>query len=174
MSTSLPPSIILPTGQPAFLNPYRGTYTTNRAYALRMQRGYARGISRQTARGHAPGPAGLTEYQVRAQRFEQQYGFSYSTYRRWQRRYISEINAMSSPEAQITPMVLAQDIATMRQVYGTGIVPGIIIPPENRTEERLAAKLYAMQEYQAGDPMPGRQDFYTRETYRPIEMYWYH
>jgi hypothetical protein len=173
MTTSLPPSIILPTGQPAYLNPYRGTYTTSRSYALRMQRGYSRGLSRQTARGHQP-PGELTEYAVRRQKFEQQYGFSYSRYRRWQRLYLREINANSSPEAQITPAVLAQDVQIMRQTYGTGIVPGIIIPPENRTEERLAAKLYDMQEYQEGNPLPGRNDFYTREMQRPIEMYWYH
>jgi len=173
MSTALPAEIILPTGQPAYLNPYRGTYTTSRSYAQRMQRNYSRGLSQATARGHAPvGPEALTESQVRALRFQQRYGFSYNLWRRWQRKYINEINAMSSPAAQITIEIVAQDVAANQQRMQ--IVPGVFIPPENFTEERLAGKLYEMEAYREGNAGPGRQSFYSRENFRPIEMYWYH
>jgi hypothetical protein len=172
MTTPLPAEIILPTGQPAYLNPYRGTYTTSRAYARRMQSNYSRGLSQTTARGHQP-PEGLTEYALRAQRFQQQYGITYSWWRKLNRKWIREINAMSSPSAQITPVIIATDQDAVRG-YGIGPVPGIVIPPENYTEERLAEKLYDMQQYREGNTVPGRQSFYTRENIRPIELWWYH
>jgi hypothetical protein len=169
------PEIILPAGQPAYLNPYRGTYTTSRSYALRMQRNYGRGMSQATARGHAPfGPEGLTEYQVRALRFERRYGFSLRYWRRLQRKYLRELNSQRSPAAQITADVIAQDLGIVRQVYGNGPVPGIVIPAENITEERLAELLYATKAYRDGNAGPGRNDFYTRDDIRPIELWWYH
>jgi hypothetical protein len=179
MTTPLPAEITLPTGQTAWLNPYRGTYTTSRGYALRMQRNYDRGLSQSSARGHAPSPQGFTEYQLRTMRFQRIYGFSYSFWRRMERRYIREINRTRTatpgvPGAAITPDVLAQDMGIVRQFYGTGPVPGIIIPPENIVEERLAELLYAMREYRHGNKIPGSQDFQSRDNIRPIEMYWYH
>jgi len=44
-------------GVTSYYNPYTGKYTTSRAYALRMQRGYQAGLPRQKARGQRPGEA---------------------------------------------------------------------------------------------------------------------
>jgi hypothetical protein len=174
MTTPLPAEIILPGGQPGYLNPYRGTYTTSRSYALRMQSNYGRGMSQATARGHAPNPAGLTEYAIRAQRFQDAYGFSLGYWRRIQRKYLREINSERSPAAQITPLVIAGDLDAVRFRNGNGPVPGIVIPAENITEERLANLLYATRAYRDGDTVPGRTDFYARDDIRPIELWWYH
>jgi len=180
MTTPLPASIVSPQGQALYLNPYRGTYTTSQSYALRMQRNYSRGISQTEARGHLS-PTGVSESVLRAQRFQNTYGFSYSLYRRWQRRYLRVINETRAAHYvpgqngnPITASDLAQDIEVNRSRMGMGPVPGIVIPPENYTEERLAELLYAVEEYRAGNPVPGRTDFYTRENIRPIELWWYH
>lgn len=179
MSQALPPEIILPTGQPAYLNPYRGTYITNRAYALRLQRGFARGMSRQSARGHVS-PTGLTEYALRAQRFQERYGFSYSWWRRIQRRYIRPVTDLGQVPKDSWPTagnwldIVAVDYQVVKQWYGTGPVPGIIIPPENLVEERLVLKLQGMLEYRNGDRRSGYAEWRARSNIRPIEMYWYH
>lgn len=180
MTTALPAEIRSPEGQTLYLNPYRGTYTTSRSYALRMQRNYSRGISQTEARGHLS-PTGLSEYQIRAQRFQNTYGFSYQLWRRWERRYVKEINKTRAsvyiPGQRgnpITPSDLAQDVEVNRSRMGMGPVPGIVIPPENYTEERLAELLFDIQQYRAGNPLPGRQSFVNRENIRPIELWWYH
>jgi hypothetical protein len=179
MTTALPPEIILPGGQPAYLNPYRGTYTTSRSYALRMQSGYARGMSRQSARGHVS-PTGVTEYALRAQRFQQKYGYSLSWWRKVQRKYIQPIEDMGQVPGNDWPTagnwrdIIAEDYRIVTLWYGTGPVPGIIIPPENIVEERLMIKIESMVEYREGDRSTGRGEFYARSFIRPIEMYWYH
>src|SRR5579863_9340329 len=76
-----PLEIILPTGQTGYLNPYKGTYTTSRSYALRMQRSFARGISQSEARGHKA-VGGLSE----------------SQWRRLRRLYVNKINRMAWEE----------------------------------------------------------------------------
>lgn len=179
MSQPLPPEIILPTGERGYLNPYRGTYTTNRDYGLRMQRNFARGIGQTEARGHPPSPTGLTESQIRAQRFQQKWGFSYNQWRRWKHRYIDEINETRAstyvPGQNGNPITIsdiAQDIEA--NSLRAQMIPGIFIPPDSYTEERLARLLDVVRAYRAGDPTPGRADFYARESYRPIELWWYH
>jgi hypothetical protein len=180
MSQPLPPEIILQTGQRAFLNPYRGTYTTSRAYAMRMQRNYARGQSQSAARGHGATATGQTEYQVRRQRtyeqygqtpyqrysftFEQRYGFSYSWYRRIYGLYIQPINDMSAASQQWGPEDIAAELANSQY---TGHDTDWI-------EERFAEKLYAMEQYRGGNPQPGHVMFVSRDYISPIEWWYYH
>jgi hypothetical protein len=145
----LPLEIILPSGRPAWLNPYQGTYSESRNYALRMQRNYSRGISQASARGHSTTAGGLSETQVRRQReqakyqdelspwqrfgigFENRYGFTYNYWRKLRRRYIDEINARALPNAPSNrmimlagqrrdPRVFPADIAAIRQLYQSG------------------------------------------------------
>src|SRR5215469_6394271 len=100
------------SGETQYLNPYQGTYTSNRRYAQRMQRGYARGLTQTQARRNIAGyPQGVSESQLRRQRererygdtlppdvtffqfnFERRYGYSYNYWRRLRRRFIREIN----------------------------------------------------------------------------------
>lgn len=178
MSQPLPSEIILPSGRRGYLNPYRGTYTESRDYGLRMQRNFARGIGQAEARGHGS-PTGLSEWAIRQQRFRQKYGFSESTWRRWRRNYINEINETRAstyvPGQNGNPITLsdiAQDIEA--NSLRAQMVPGIFVPPESYTEERLVRLLDVVRAYREGDPTPGRADFYARESYRPIELWWYH
>jgi hypothetical protein len=172
MGQPLPPEIILPTGQAAYLNPYKGTYTTSRSYAMRMQRGFRLGRAQQQAR--RGGEPGQSESQVRAFRFEQRYGFSYLYWRRLQRKWISEINSMSSPGGRITPEIVSMDLANLRSFPALTIFSWGAGTAEQMLEQRLEEKLEDMISYREGDSEPGHYHFVVRNNYRPIELWWYH
>lgn len=146
------PEIITPTGQPAYLDPYRGTYRTDITprYAQRLQRGWRQGLTRQQARRgpQAAPPPGLSE---------RQWGIL--------RRYIRQINERSSPASQITPQMITDMLDN-----GWGF---------NEVEQRLDEKLndmIAFQDY--GDPGPGRyhwdMEMIDREQAPWIEFWYYH
>lgn len=169
MGTPLPPEIITPEGRPAFLNPYRGTYTTSRSYALRMQRAFSRGLTQSEARGHTA-IGGLTE----------------SQWRRLKRLYIDEINGRSWAKGprrmnvvegvRQDPRIFKQDInyivSLFQQGYRDPAVPSI----SNwltYVEWRLTSRLNAMIEFQDfGDAWPGRRDFYERSSIWPKGGMW--
>jgi len=170
MAQPLPLEIILPTGQPAFLNPYRGTYTTSRSYAMRMQRAFARGLSQSEARGHAPF-LGLTE----------------SKWRRLRRLYIDEINqrawALGPRRMSITrdgvrtdPRLFRSDVNYIVDLFQGGYrdpaVPSIN-DWETYVEWRLSERLNAIREYQDhANVTPGRQDYYARSAVWPQGGLW--
>ena len=143
-----PLEIILPGGDPGYLNPYSGQYTRSQTYALRMQRNYSRGLPQSSARGHAA-VGGYSESQIRAQReqakhgdqlppwqrfgigFQQRYGFSYSYWRKLRRQYIAEINERALPHPtsnrmmtngtqRTDPRVFPSDITRVMQLYQSG------------------------------------------------------
>lgn len=180
-----PLEILLPPNRrgeriPAFLNPYRGTYTTSRSYALRMQSGYRRGLTQAQARRGAGSVSELSESQRRRARtqaqygmtpwqrynitFQQQYGFSYSYWRYLRKNWIAEINQMAAPDAQITPVFIAQALAN-QQLTGHN---------EEWIEQRLQEKLEDMHEYRAGNAEPGFVHWNQKEGMEPIEWWWYH
>jgi len=174
-----PPEIILPDGRTGYLNPYSGKYVTNRAYAMRMRRNYSRGLSQSSARGHAP-RQGMSEYQLRVQRdqllyqqtpwqrftqnFEQRWGFSYSWWQRLRRLYINKINALNSESTPpITEVWIQQELLNNRESHGPEWI-----------EARLGEKLYDMEQYRDGDPLPGRANWRTKDYLSPEEWWWYH
>lgn len=186
MATPLPPEIILPGpgNRKAYLNPYKGTYTTSRSYALRMQRGYARGETQQAARGKP-----VNEYRQRVIReqqqygqtpwerfnigFQQRYGFSYSYWRSLKRRWVDEINSESSPDAQITPATIAQ----VKQAWDSGWRDEYrpeFDQWEDWIENRLDENLRARVAYRDGEPDEGADQFRQRSSVPPVELYWYH
>lgn len=148
-NTGLPLEIILPSGKPAYLNPYQGTYSESRSYARRMQSSYARGLSQATARGHRT-VNGRSESQIRRDReritygdqlppwqrfglgFEQRYGFSYAYWRFLRRNWIDEINQRAYPHPhsrymmvdangqRADPRIFPSDITAIRQLYDNG------------------------------------------------------
>ncbi len=178
MGTPIPAEIILPTGQPAYLNPYKGTYTTSRPYAIRMQRNYARGILQSEARGHRQSPEGFTESQLRRQRFEINRGIPYREWERWRRKYVNEINVRSWPTGPNTrypvvnegvrqdPRVYPEDLAAIKQAYDDGYrdpaMPNISYQEwiEIRLTERLSAMI-AFQDFK--DSTPGRNQYNSRQ-----------
>lgn len=197
MSVPQPPEIILPSGETAYLNPYRGTYTTSRSYALRMQRNYARGISQGEARGHAPGQ--VSESELRRIRFEQKYGIPYRTWERFRRKYISKINKRSWPGGPRTmqlnefgnrsdPRVFISDILAIRQLYDSGFRDPVtpVDTWEQYAEVRLSQRLNALVMYQDhNDSDPGRSDYNSRSgiwygefglgaSAPPVELWYYH
>lgn len=179
MTGPLPPEIILPSGKPAYLNPYTGKYSASRSYALRMQRNYSRGLSQSEARGHRA-KGGVNESQLRAQRemlqygmkpwqrfaitFQQRYGFSYRYWRRLKRLYIDSINSMSSPGQQVTPVWIQQELIN-EPLTGHN---------EDWIEARLGEKEYDMFRYRLHDAEPGRVHFDQRDNLAPIEWWYYH
>jgi hypothetical protein len=179
MSTPNPAPVLYPAqgtqGPVLYLNPYTGRYTASRSYGLRMQRGYAAGLPQVVARRGTPSVPGLSEYQLRQQRFLQRYGFEQQVWRRLYDKYIGKINAMASPAAQITPMIISQ-VLQNTPVTGLGI---------DWLENRLAQKLEDMQEWRAdGKPakntnpnLGGYVHYWQEESARmftPIELWWYH
>jgi hypothetical protein len=185
MTSPLPPEIILPGNRPAYINPYTGTYTTNRSYAMRMQRGYARGLPQYEARGQRPG-----ESARRRERYVQQYGQTpwqrysgiggtfeqrypniaanggYTWYRSLRRRWLTEIDARTDRgERAITPVAIEQELANASL---TGHDKAWI-------EDRLAGMLEAIRNYQDdGDNEPGYTMFHQRDFMAPVEWWWYH
>lgn len=158
---SLPPEIIV-NGQRQYLNPYQGTYSASRAYALRMQRGYARGLSQTQARRNVEAPPGYSESQIRRDRFRQIYGFDYSYYQALQRKYGSDIVNMRG--GGISP----QHIAMAMQLQAQGLLE------PNWIEDRLAGRRYATDMYRQGNAPVGRVEFDTRIQYTAIEWWYYH
>jgi hypothetical protein len=186
VSQPLPAQIILPTGQTGYLNPFSNTYTPSRAYALRMQRNYARGISQATARGHRLSPAGLTESQIRRQRsidttgltpwqrftgkFEATYGFSYNYWRKLWRKWIKEINSRVDPSVAVTEQWVQQELLNEQFLGMTGMPSG-----KPWIEERLDAKLASIIAYQDdNDKTLGFGYYINRDGMRPIEWWYYH
>ena len=179
MTNPLPPEILSPDGVPLFLNPYKGTYSKSRSYALRMQRDYSRGMPQQAARGHRP-VNGLSESQLRSQRsqlaygmkpwqrfaftFKQRWGFEYRWWRYLKRHWIDAINSMTSPSQVITPVWISQEL-TNAALTGHN---------EAWIEQRLSEKLYAMERYRMGDAQPGGINFSHRDGLAPIEWWFYH
>lgn len=186
MPAPLPPEIILPGpgSRKAYLNPYSGTYTTNRNYAMRMQRGYSRGVPQHEARGK---PAGeYRQRQIREQQqygqtpwerfnigFKGRYGFSYRYWRQLKRRWVDEINSMASPEAQITPATIAQVKAAWDTGWRDQYRPEFT-EWEDWIENRLDENLQDRVNYQDGDKDSAATNFRTRSSVPPIELYWYH
>lgn len=178
-----PSEIILPTGETGYLNPYSGTYSTNRDYARRMQRNYTRGISQAEARGHKPNIfTGETESQRRRRlaeergttvqdetiiRWNARYpGMDRNWYRRMYSAYIREINARSSPGVRIGPdVVYSQLVNAPMTGHNTEWV-----------EERLLWRMSAMQQYQDEDSNEiGFQLFIQNQLDpTPPEWWYYH
>lgn len=169
MGTPLPPSIVTPDGATAYLNPYKGTYITNRSYAQRMQRGYARGLSQAEARGHTPF-LGLTE----------------SQWRRLKRLYVDEINERSwptgparmniGPQGRQDPRIFKVDVVAIVDLFQGGYRDPAV-PSINDwltyTEWRLSERLNAMVEYQDyGNNIPGQQDYNMRSAVWPQGGMW--
>lgn len=77
---------------------------------------------------------------------------------------IDKINALVSPGARIRPdMVLqAENMIAMRQL------------PDDWIEVRLNNRLYAIRNYQGGNPTPGEAYFDEKIEYVPIEWWYYH
>lgn len=172
MGTPPPPQITV-YGRPAYLNPYTGGYSPSRSYALRMQRGYARGLTQTQARRGVTLPAGYSESQVRRergysgeiqrQRFEQRYpGITYNEYRSYQRRYGSDI--VNTRPGGISPQLIVQ----AKQQEASGILPPGWV--ENRLQERREAT----DNYRDGIEETGIQDFDQRISFTPIEWWYYH
>jgi hypothetical protein len=193
----------LPPGQPleiflpgpgnrkAYYNPYTNTYTTSRSYALRMQRGYIRGIHQQEARGKP-----VNEYQRRVQReqelygqkpwerfqigFERRYGFSYRYWRQLRRRWVNDINDRTSTGGEISPSTVSR----VKDAFDRGWRDPA--RPEFSTwqdwlENRLDERLNDMIEYQdSGDKTSGSANYGQYRNYQlqgegiPPELYWYH
>lgn len=170
MATPLPPEILTPEGIPAFLNPYKGTYTTSRSYALRMQRAFARGLSQSEARGHAATGA-LTE----------------SQWRRLRLLYVDEINGRSWHQGprhmnidiegnRNDPRIFKTDADYIVRLFDGGYrdpaVPSIG-DALTYLEWRLSERLNAIIEFQDfRNPVPGRQDYYARSSVWPQGGMW--
>lgn len=158
----IPASIILPTGETGYLNPYKGTYTTKRDYALRMQRGFLRGESQSVSRGHKA-VGGLTE----------------SQWRRLRRLYVNEINRrtwktgpsrMNVIEGQRDdPRIFRQDVQYIVELFNGGYRDPNVPTIDNwlgYVEWRLAERLAATREYQdMGNATFGRADYYMRSPF---------
>jgi CubicO group peptidase (beta-lactamase class C family) len=185
VSQPLPAQIILPTGQTGYLNPYSGTYTPSRAYGLRMQRAFSRGLGQGTARGHRIGPTGLTESQRRYQQsvaatgqtpwqrytlnFERTYGFSYNYWRQLWRKWIKEINSRVDASVAVTPQWVQQEMVNI-DFYAAGGLAG-----KPWIEQRLDAKLASIIAYQDdNDKSLGFGYYINRDGMRPIEWWYYH
>lgn len=165
-----PPERTLASGLTEYFNPYTGTYIRSKSYAQRMQRGYARGMTRQEARGHVPA-VGMTEYGQRRAReeardfaFEQRYGFKYSYWLYLRRNWVDEINEMAAPSANIDPLLVGWELQNAPQTGHN----------EEWIEARLAEKLVAMIYYREGNPQPGAADFRTQDGMAPIVWWYYH
>lgn len=158
----LPAQIILPTGQTGYLNPYKGTYTTSRSYAQRMQRGFLRGESQSASRGHKA-VGGLTE----------------SQWRRLKRLYVDEINRRTWKEGpsrmnviggeRQDPRIFRQDVQYIAELYNEGYRdPNVPTIPDwlGYVEWRLAERLASTREYQdVGNTSFGRADYYMRSPF---------
>lgn len=172
-------------GTTEYYNPYSGRYTTNRAYGLRMQRGYARGLSQHEARGQRGGESvrrrervyretGQTPHQIYAFNFRQRYGFSYSYWRTLRKRYINEINRRSSPGGQMLP----SHVTDIINLYNMGWRDDR--RPELRTweawvEVHLGERLWSTILYQDdGETAYGSFNFTFRNSVAPIEYWYYH
>lgn len=166
------------TGRTYYLNPYSGQYITNKTYARRLQRGFARGLTRTAARRNIRAEPGYSESRERAARaqergnlspyqvflggFERRYGFSYREWRRWYRLYVREINqrawpTASSPRMQSDengrkdPRLFPQDITYVKNLYDQGLRPSSASSPatwQEWVEINLAARLDVMIEKQ--------------------------
>lgn len=165
MSSPQPSEIILPTGRPAYFNPYSGTYITNRSYALRLQRGYSQGLTRQEARGHGQHP-GISERVYRAAQFQNRYGFALTVWERIMRNGGSRLNTMLPDELKVTPELVAY---FLRNAPMTGHDADWIIASIN---ERIAI----IHEYQAGNIQQGTGLMYftTYDVLSPMEWWYYH
>jgi hypothetical protein len=164
-----PSSIILPSGQTGYLNPYKGTYTTSRSYAMRMQRAFARGINQSEARGHRA-IGGLTE----------------SQWRRLRRLYVDDINRMAWEEGpprmnapggvRKDPRIFKQDVQAIQNLYDQGYRDPGAPSIDNwlaYAEWRLAGRLSAMIAYhEDSDPMPGRMAFFGHSQVWPKSGIW--
>jgi hypothetical protein len=185
MTTPPVPEISLPGGRQGYYNPYSGRYTTNRAYALRMQRGYARGMTQATARGQRAGESrrryervvgqtGQTPQQLFEFGFQQRYGFSYRYWRKLRRQYVDPINEVSSPGGEITPSM----VTSVKSAWDAGWRDPN--RPELTTwemwvEVHLAERLAATELYvDYGDTRLGAYNFQLRSSLPPIEFWYYH
>lgn len=183
MTAPAPLVIDLPGGQQGYYNPYTGRYTTSKSYGLRMQRGYARGVSQQTARGK---PA--SEHIIRKEReqakegggidypfnFERVYGFSYGYWQRLRRMGVSEINRRSAPGGRIVPIMVTQVIEAWRFGWRDINRPEIT-SWQMWVELHIVERLAAMRLYQDNnDSQLGSLNFRMRSDVPPIEFYWYH
>jgi hypothetical protein len=199
---SQPLEIILPGpgNRTGYLNPYTGTYTTSRTYGLRMQRGYARGLPQYSARGKPRDEYGQrrqqiqeeyqqTPYERMTQQFERRYGFSYRYWRQLRRRWIDEINSLTSPGSGVIP----DHIARVKEAWDNGWRDPYRSEfndwhdwIENRLDERLNDTLDFQE---LNDPTSGRQNFNQWRgqpgnvatgqfqfvtTSIPPELYYYH
>lgn len=193
---SIPLVITLPSGQPAYYNPYSGTYGKNKGYAQRLQKSYARGETRQKGRGHQAGR--LTEYEARkaaaaahqqtpwqrfTRQFERRWGFSYSYWRYLRRHWVDEINGMSSPNSpgKITPAMVSMELQNAHVFTLPGGIPapvpwfpGAQNEAEDWIEYRLEERLEDMIEYRDGNKEPGHYHWTIRDAYRAQEWWWYH
>lgn len=154
-----------------YLNPYSGTYTSNRAYGLRMQRGYQAGLPQWMARRY--GPTGeaprVSESEQRRQRFLERWGFEERVWRRLYTKYIKQINEMASPEGQITKADI-QRFNADTPMTGLGL---------DWLENRLAGKLIDMHGYRNHSIPPQQYTYYdpTQDINRSatdLKFWWYH
>ena len=184
-SPSLPLEYVDPQGNTRYLNPYSQQYIRNKSYALRLQRGFGRGLSQSEARGHGISARGLTESQERVARatergdlspyqlflggFERRYGFSYQYWRLIYRRYIKEINQRSWPSGprgqqdEYDPRIFASDISRIKSLYDQGyrdLRGNSPVTWQEWVENHLAIRLDAIVQWQDNhNKTPGREMF---------------
>lgn len=186
MTQPNPPEIILPDGRTAYYNPYTSTYTTSRSYAMRMQRGFARGLAQFEARGqranerryreqYTQGRYGVTPeelYARNAQEFQNLYGFDYAYWNYLQREYLNEINRMTSEGGRIEPYMVQSVKLNWETGWRDPMRPEITSWQE-WVELHLAERREAMYAYREGDKSVGAQNFQMRSSVPPIEFWWY-
>ena len=158
-----------------YLNPYSGTYTANRAYGLRMQRGYAAGLPQQVARRYGPGGTAprVSESEQRRERFIEKYGYDQRVWNRLYRRYIKQIHELDPSVSLDRWRQIVSEVLSNTNITGLGA---------DWLELRFAQKLNDMLRYRHRDeaivivPMD-EYSYYEDEDARsqtPIELWWYH
>lgn len=183
-----------PPGGPPYINPFTGR-TVSRDYYMRMMRGAARGLSRESAAGqHArPAPAapsffetpwqrrkrisleqyGLTPSQKRTKDIHDAYGISYNRYLKI-RPYLERIKEMA-PDHPIEDWMVEQ----AAQFEEDGLVDKYWI------ERQLQLKTEAMESYRNMSPSERTQRrkdhthvgyalYVEKVEYMPAEWWWYH
>jgi len=191
------PQIVI-DGQTLYYNPYSQAYTPSRSYGLRMQRGYARGLTQTQARRAATPRAainrlGISESQYRRQQirqrqeelrreqeflagiqFRSQYGFELSYWNYLRASYVDEIN-QNRVEGSNIDVIQPQSVADIIQLYNMGAVDITEYDTwQGWVEHRLEELMEDIRDYKRGQYQPGQVNFYSRPAYTPIEFWWYH
>lgn len=178
MGAPLPPILQNQDGT-LYLNPYKGTYTRSRSYAQRMQRAYGRGLSQAEARGHSVSPSGQSESQIRRERWlaaNAVPAWRTDVYNWWRRngKNLQQLNDRVSPQAQITPLSVAQLAENWGRFGGDEFQPDVRTWQQWATR-RLSERLDDTISYQdLGETGNGAYHHNFRSPVAPIEWWYYH